>query len=94
MTVKSATFRGKKFDVYLVQKLCGLAESNEPDDDEMIKSSITISEDQTPLQFLDTTIHESLHACLWRLSEEDVTQTATDIARLLWRMGYRRKQEP
>jgi len=32
---------------------------------------------------LDLVIHESLHACLWDLDEEAVTETAWDIARLL-----------
>lgn len=38
---------------------------------------------------LETLIHESLHACNWKASEENVTQTAHDIARFLWRLGYR-----
>jgi hypothetical protein len=42
------------------------------------------------LHDLDTCIHEGLHACLWDLDEEAVHETATDIARLLWRLGYRR----
>ena len=40
---------------------------------------------------LDTAIHEGIHACLPDLDEPAVTQTATDIARLLWRLGYRKK---
>lgn len=40
-------------------------------------------------QLLDTTIHEGLHACLWVLDEETVAQTATDLAKFLYRMGWR-----
>ena len=40
---------------------------------------------------LDTVIHESLHACLRDVNEEAVNETATDIARLLWRLGWRKK---
>jgi len=39
---------------------------------------------------LDTTIHESLHALLPFADEECVTRSATDIAHLLWGLGYRR----
>ena len=38
---------------------------------------------------LDVLIHEMLHAHHRQLSEESVTQTATDIAEVLWDLGYR-----
>lgn len=40
---------------------------------------------------LDTELHEALHAAYPMLDEEAVKQGATDIARLLWRIGYRLK---
>jgi len=43
-------------------------------------------------QDLDTCIHESIHACLWDLDEEAVSESATDIAALLWRLGWRKKK--
>jgi hypothetical protein len=39
---------------------------------------------------LDTIIHELLHACQPDLAEDTVEQTATDVARVLFRLGYRR----
>ena len=42
---------------------------------------------------LETAIHEALHACNWSASEEKVTQTARDISRLLWRIGFRRQDK-
>ena len=39
---------------------------------------------------LDVAIHEMLHACHDDLAEEAVTETASDIARCLWRLGYRK----
>lgn len=40
---------------------------------------------------LDTVIHEVLHASAWDvLGESFVNDTASDLARLLWRLGYRR----
>ena len=41
---------------------------------------------------LDTAIHESLHACFPSVGEKKIEQSAEDISRFLWRMGYRRKQ--
>ena len=43
-------------------------------------------------KYLDTIIHESLHACFPDATEEDVTTSASDIARLLWQLGYRIKK--
>lgn len=39
---------------------------------------------------MDTTIHEAIHAIRPELDEDAVASTATDIARLLWKLGYRR----
>lgn len=39
---------------------------------------------------LDTTIHECLHAADWSKDEEWVEDAAHDIARILWRLGWRR----
>ena len=36
-------------------------------------------------------IHEGLHASRPELAEEAITETASDIARLLWKIGYRLK---
>ena len=43
---------------------------------------------------LEVELHESLHACLWDLDEEAIRETAEDIARFLWRAGYRLPSEP
>lgn len=39
---------------------------------------------------LDTAVHESLHACFPSMRENTVERCATDIARFLWRLGYRK----
>lgn len=38
---------------------------------------------------LDTLVHELLHCAEPKWSEEAVTQTATEIAKVLWDLGYR-----
>jgi hypothetical protein len=42
---------------------------------------------------LDTLIHEQLHAADWYRDEEWTGQVATDIARNLWKLGYRNIEE-
>jgi hypothetical protein len=39
---------------------------------------------------LETYVHEMEHACAWWLDEEFVRQKSHDIAKVLWRLGYRR----
>jgi hypothetical protein len=40
-------------------------------------------------RLLDSLIHEMLHAAAWDMSEEWVEKTASEIARVLHRLGYR-----
>lgn len=44
----------------------------------------------TGLTELDTTIHECIHAGLPDIKEDTVSEFATDLARVLWRLGYRK----
>ncbi len=57
---------------------------------ERIKA-IKIDKDLKDLEMLDTICHEcGLHANFPFLKEEVVEQAASDLARLLWRLGYRK----
>ena len=40
---------------------------------------------------LDWIVHESLHACCPYLEEDAVDKAATSVARLLWRLGWRKE---
>ena len=42
---------------------------------------------------LSTLLHECLHASNWNKLEKVVDRTATDIGKLLWRLGYRRVKQ-
>jgi len=42
---------------------------------------------------LDTIIHECLHAVYPFLHEDSVEQPATEIAAILWKLGYRKVEE-
>jgi len=38
---------------------------------------------------LEVIVHEVLHASHWDMAEEAVEETARDVARVLWRLGWR-----
>lgn len=42
---------------------------------------------------LETIIHELIHVCFPTSSEEHVTLTARDIAKVLWTLSYRESEE-
>ena len=85
--MKTATFRNKRYTVVMKKETAeamGCCDApNSPDKQIVIPKG-------TRLIDLDTSIHEALHACLWDLDEEAVEETAEDIARFLWRLGYRK----
>lgn len=41
---------------------------------------------------LDVVIHECLHAAGWHIDHDFVSDFASDVARLLWRLGYRQTE--
>lgn len=56
--------------------------------------AVTIREGLAGSILLDTLIHELLHAAYPELAEGRVRRGATDIARVLWRAGYRLPNDP
>ena len=42
---------------------------------------------------LEMVLHECLHAAFWDLEEEAIESSAEDIARVLWRLGYRQEKQ-
>ena len=55
-----------------------------------VRRVIRLASWNTPRAMLGTAIHEAIHASRPDLSETEVRALEADIARLLWRMGYRR----
>jgi hypothetical protein len=66
----------------LPRKLDGLCNADE--------RKITVQPSLSGERELDVLIHEMLHACHWDLAEESITETASDLARVLFRLGYRK----
>lgn len=81
--IKTHTFDGIKYRI-IVDELDGNCDTDN-------HYWLIIERDLSKRVGLETAIHEALHACDWRAGESRVTMTAKDIARFLWRLGYRRK---
>jgi hypothetical protein len=54
---------------------------------------IRVLKGQEHQEELRALIHECLHACGWWADEEWVDLTSTDIAKVLWRLGWRKGEE-
>jgi Mg2+/Co2+ transporter CorC len=53
--------------------------------------TIEIEKDQTPLQILDTEIHEAIHMRYPEIPEHAVTKMGTYLAKFLWKLKYRKQ---
>ena len=84
------TVRGKRWDLVFSSK--GLDKDQDGFCDAPTKTgkSIRVRPNLESERELDILIHELTHAGLWDLDEEVVTEFATDLARTLHRLGYRR----
>lgn len=82
--------RGKKWNLRFarLRKDLGYCQPpDKPNKEILIRSSLKGEE------LLDTLIHEILHAGDWDKDEPWVDEVATDMARILWKLGYRRNGE-
>lgn len=88
--IKRITLRNKRYKIVLVSKLGSgsnplhgdCSDPNGPDP--TIRYFCGLKGERR----LDVVIHEMLHACFWDISEESIGESATDIARALWRFGW------
>lgn len=83
--MKTHTFNGRKYLIY-DERIDGLCTVDGPAD----PYSITISPDLSPLRTLDVEIHEAIHAIEHDAPEETVERLGKELARWLWRRGYRK----
>lgn len=84
------TIRGKAWDFRYVKRVPKDCVAH--CDDPTVKAKrIRVLSSLRDEERLDATIHEALHAAHWDLSEEAINATATDLARLLWKLGYRQE---
>ena len=87
--IHSHIFLGKR---YRVQFLPRLRDDNDGETEPpgRVGKTIRLRKDMMDDDLLDTAIHEALHACLWAIDEDTVGSMATDIARFLTRLGFRK----
>lgn len=85
--IKTHTFNGRKYKIDLLGPVDGLTDTFNLDD-----RHLAILADLKTKQGLITVIHESLHACNWRATEDVVDRVSTEIGGFLWRLGYRKKR--
>ncbi len=83
---------GEKWELKMTAHGLGPNEYGEcPDPRDKKSQPIKIRPGMSPRQELDTVIHELLHAGAYKLlSEEWVNEFAQDVARVLWKMGWRK----
>lgn len=86
MVVKTHKFSSGVFDISYMDTdgLCCPANTKQA------KGEIIVHTDLTPKDELETWVHEALHAEFPAMSEDRVTAAGHNIARLLWRLGYRK----
>lgn len=60
---------------------------------QLVSKKVLIDERLKGRARLNTEIHEFLHAANPTHSEEHVTQQGDDLTRILWALGYRRKED-
>ena len=82
--IKTATFNDRLYHLFF-----GDLDGNADTDD---KYWLIVERDLNKKVGLETAIHEALHAGAWSKSEKVVERTARDMARFLWRLGYRREK--
>ncbi len=84
---KVVTVRGKRWKL----RSCKLSKGTcgETDWPTEVGKEIRISQNLSGLELLDTIIHELFHCGHWDIDESVVEEFSTDVARILWSLGYR-----
>lgn len=94
--VKSHTFAGVRFHIGVDDPYIGWCDNPDKENNHPEYPAIRLPlglpfEDEPGAKLgLTTLIHECLHAENWSKIEPIIERTSTEIADLLWRLGYRR----
>ena len=86
------TILGKRWNFRRQHKLTldGRKVDGKCDPPTMPRKEIVIDERLTGERELDVIVHEMLHAAGWHLDHGYVTEFASDVARVLTKLGYQR----
>jgi len=88
VTVRTHTLNGRRYAICIDAQRVGYCDVPSIDDRYELYADPT----QGPRDFLETIVHEAIHAEFSDAPEADVDRAGREIARLLWRLGYRRKE--
>ena len=88
MSIRTAKFNGITYKIDISDPIDGLTDSPKPGG----RPTLSVFTDLGTRKGLRIACHEALHACSFSTSEEKVDSTARDLARFLWRLGYRWKK--
>jgi hypothetical protein len=87
--IKSHTFRGKRYKIkwkYIPKKEEAIGFCTSPD---VKDKHIIIDPKNANLELLRAAIDEGIHACLWDLDNDAVSEMSESISRFIWRLGFR-----
>jgi len=84
------TVRGKRWEM-VFEKVTGDAVGFCEHPDKKNKR-IVIHHKLSGPETLRVITHEIMHAAYWDLDEEAIDTATTDLARILWKLGYRRQE--
>ena len=87
MAIKTHTFNGTKYDIELEIDYLGRCDEPNPKRGTVFVDTKGLS----GVKLLEVFIHEGLHASNWKAKEGVVDRTARDIARFIYRCGYKLK---
>jgi hypothetical protein len=82
---KTHTFRNKPYAVEVVQRIDGVCDTDEDGPD------VIMILDNKGLRGLDSALHEGLHALGIPTEYIHAENGTWDLARFLWRLGWRKK---
>lgn len=88
--VKTARLGGRRYRIHLDHRLDGSTDVPGAPENPFHLYVDTRLQGQA---LLETIIHEATHAVHPKLSEQWTTRIGRDVARLLWRLGYRRMEQ-
>jgi len=72
------------------EKALGIAYNDRIRDPKKKVGTIEVEKRQTPLNILDTEIHEAIHMWYPEIPEESVRRMGTRVARYVYKLGYRK----
>lgn len=91
----SVVIRGRRYKLRAVRASQMLCKADNPmgecDPPDMRGKQIRVRKTLRGERLLEVLLHEMLHAAYWDMDETAIDITARDIARALWRAGYRRE---